>query len=139
MSCLFACLSVYQWRLVGPLVRVQLYDTLGWLHKLETMVLLYSIISSDIIILDRVQYQDLYRSHFTVKIRDVASTTDWKSCLLHLNENKTLDIEIIFLLFSLTLYVKPLFSRTFWHFNQDRHSVSSKRMKPTFAIYGPTC
>ena len=124
---------------MAPLAHVQLYGTLEWLHKLETMVLLYSIVSSDMTILDRVQYQDLYRSHFTVKIRDVASTTDRESCLLHLNRNKTLDTEIIFLEFSLTLYVKPLFSRTCWHLNQDRYSVSSTRMKPTFAIYGPTC
>ncbi len=80
VSCLFACLSVYQWRLVGHLVRVQPYGTLGWLHRLETMVLLYLVISSDVRIADRVQHQDLYRSHFAVKY--VMSLNDWLEVVL---------------------------------------------------------
>jgi len=49
---------------VGRLVREQLCGTLGWPHRLETMALLYFVISSDTRIVGRVLYQDLSRSHF---------------------------------------------------------------------------
>lgn len=98
-SCLLACLSLYQWRPVAPLVREQPYDMLGWPRKLETMVLLWLVVSSAVRIVDRVQYQDLCRSHFAIRNKSCSlmSTIDWKSCLLHLNENETSDRSIIFL------------------------------------------